>query len=375
MIGKSLDCPCATTPTANTPRYPAAPFLRAAGMALLLVFSLGCAGIGPRILPDPGVEPLTPDDPSYEETIQVQYLGTGGNLLWRGRHGLLTAPLYSNPGLLRVGLWHIYPDTALINRLHPRFPEVKVEAILVGHAHYDHLLDVPYIARRHETAATIYGNVSMQRIVAVADPSLLDRVKVLDEELARGGRPGTWVYLADSTIRFMAIESDHGPHLFGIHAMKGEVREGLKAMPRSAWDWREGKTFAYLIDFLGPGGGVDFRIHFQDASSHYPLGAPPDFAPPDSHRLDLAITCVDTWFQVPDYPEAPIRNHRPRHVILGHWENFFRSPLKPPWTRFSSLRLRRSIPSVLDAFAVDADWIVPLPGRVYRYRPVRPIKK
>ncbi len=102
------------------PSRGAAPFLRGAGMALLLVFSLGCAGMGHRIVPDPGVEPLTPDDPSYEETIQVQYLGTGGNLLWRGRHGLLTAPLYSNPGLLRVGLWHIYPDTALINRLHPR---------------------------------------------------------------------------------------------------------------------------------------------------------------------------------------------------------------------------------------------------------------
>ena len=357
------------------PSRRAASFLCAAGVALLLVFGLGCAGIGPRIVPDPGVEVLTPDDPSYEETIQVQYLGTGGNLLWRGRHGLLTAPLYSNPGLLRVGLWRIYPDTALINRLHPRLPEVKVEAILVGHAHYDHLLDVPHVARRHETAATIYGNASMQRIVAVADPSLLDRVKVLDEELARGGRPGAWFYLADSTIRFMAIESDHGPHLFGIHAMKGEVQEGLKAMPRSAWDWREGKTLAYLIDFLGPGGGVDFRIHFQDASSHYPLGAPPDFAPPDSHRVDLLFVSVGAWFEVPDYPGAVLRDHQPRHVILGHWENFLRSPLKPPGGIFYTTRLRALIPCVERELPPDADWIVPLPGRVYRYLPVRPTEK
>lgn len=347
------------------------PYYRSAGLALALLLSLSCAGTVGRIQPEPGLTALTPADTSYEEAIQVQYLGTGGNLLWRGKHGLLTAPLYSNPGLLRVGLWHIYPDTALINRLHPRTPEVKVEAILVGHAHYDHLLDVPYIARRYAPEATIYGNASMKRIVAVADPSLLDRVKVLDKDLARGGRPGTWFYLADSTIRFMAIESDHGPHFLGIHLMKGEVKEGLKAVPRSAWAWKEGKTFAYLIDFLGPDRAINFRIHFQDATSHYPLGAPPAFAPPDSHRLDLAIICVDTWFQVPDYPEALLRNHRPRHVILGHWENFFRSPLKPPWTSFSWLRLRLFIPGVLDALPVDAEWLVPEPGAIYRYWPVR----
>ncbi len=347
-------------------------FRRIVGITLLLLLSLSCAGLGPRIIPDPGVEALAPADTCYEKTIQVQYLGTGGNLIWRDGHGLLTAPLYSNPGLLRVGLWHIYPDTALINRLHPRTPGVQVEAILVGHAHYDHLLDVPYVARRHEPAATIYGNASMKRIVAVADPSLLGRVRVLDEELSRGGRPGTWFYLADSTIRFMGIESDHGPHLFGIHVMRGEVQEGLKAVPKRAWAWKEGKTFAYLIDFLGPGGSVDFRIHFQDATSHYPLGAPPAFAPPDSHRVDLLSVSVGAWFEVPDYPAAVLRDHQPRHVILGHWENFFRSPLKLPRGIFYTTRLRVLIPIVERELPPDADWLVPLPGAVYRFTTTGP---
>jgi len=150
------------------------------------------------------------------------------------------------------------------------------------------------------------------------------------------------------------------------------VREGLKAVPKRAWAWKEGKTFAYLIDFLGPDRSIDFRIHYQDASSRFPLGAPPHFAPPDSHRIDLLYVTVGAWFGTPDYPGAVLRNHQPRHVILGHWENFFRSPLKPPRGIFRMTRLRALIPCVERELLPDADWIVPLPGAVYRYLPVRP---
>lgn len=345
--------------------------LRAVGLVWIVLVSLNCSGVPTRYQPDPGVPVLTPHEPAYEETIQLRYLGAGGYLIRRGKHAILTAPLYTNPGWLRVGLGWIAPDTALIDRLHPATSTGEVGAILVGHAHYDHLLDVPYIARKYHPEAKIYGSRSMARLVVAADPRLEVRVKVLEEEAARGGQPGKWFYLADSTIRFMAIESDHGAHYRGIHLMKGEVEANLQRVPTRAWGWKEGETLAYLIDFLGPQGAIDFRIHYQDAFSHYPLGAPPDFAPPDSHRLDLAITCVDTRFQVPGYPEALLRNHRPRYVIFGHWENFFRSPLKPPWTRSSSLRVRRFIPGVLDALPPDTDWIVPLPGALYRYRPAK----
>ncbi|MFB0515641.1 MAG: MBL fold metallo-hydrolase [Candidatus Neomarinimicrobiota bacterium] len=345
---------------------------RATGIALLLLFSLNCAGMAYRVAPDPGLEPLTPADLPYSEVIQVQYLGTGGYLFQRDGYGLLTGSLYSNPGLLRVGFWHISADTVLINQLHPHRPKVRVEAILIGHAHYDHLLDVPYVAYSFDQEATIYGNASVGRIMAAANSSLWKRTKVLDTELAREGLPGVWFYVADSTIRFMAIESDHGPHALGIHVMRGEVKEGLKAVPKCAWAWREGETFAYLIDFLSPEGSIDFRIHFQDATSHYPLGAPPDFAPQDTHRIDLAIVSVGSWFQVPDYPGAFLRNHQPRHVILGHWENFFRSPLKPPRQILYSTRLWSFIPYIERNLPADADWLLPKPGATYWFTPARP---
>ena len=332
----------------------------------ILLLATGCAATG-SIRPAPGAADSLIAELATRDIIQVQYLGTGGYLFRRGDNAFLTAPLYSNPGLLRVIFGRIAPRTARIDQLHPGANGADVEAILVGHAHYDHLLDVPYIAARFHPQATIYGSASVGRIVVAADPSLADRMQVLGPGLARDGQPGEWIYLGDSTIRFMAIESDHGPHFWGLHFMRGEVRTGLKHAPRRSWGWREGNTLAYLIDFLAADGHVDFRVHYQDATSHFPLGAPPEFVSTDSHRVDLAIVSVGAWFEVPDYPGALLQSMRPRQVILGHWENFFRSSLKPPRPIFFTTRLRAFVDYIDGQLPEDSSWRVPLPLATYLF--------
>ena len=156
-------------------------------LGCLILLSIGCSGVTTRYQPKPGVPVLAPYEPAYEETIQLRYLGAGGYLIRRGKHAILTAPLYTNPGWLRVGLGWIAPDTTLIARLHPPTSPGEVGAILVGHAHYDHLLDVPYIARKYHPEAKIDGNRSMANLVVAAEPRLVDQVRVLEEEVARGG--------------------------------------------------------------------------------------------------------------------------------------------------------------------------------------------
>ncbi len=332
----------------------------------ILLLAAGCAATG-SIRPAPGAPDYLLAESATRDVIQVQYLGTGGYLFRRGDNAFLTAPLYSNPGLLRVAFGRIAPRTARIDQLHPHANGADVQAILVGHAHYDHLLDVPYIAARFHPQATIYGSASVGRIVVAADPSLAGRMRVLGPGLARDGQPGEWIYLGDGTIRFMAIESDHGPHSWGLHLMQGEVRGGLKHAPRRSWGWREGQTLAYLIDFLAADGHVDFRVHYQDATSHFPLGGPPEFVSTDSHRVDLAIVAVGAWFQVPDYPGALLQSMRPRHVILGHWENFFRSALKPPRPIVLTTRLRAFVDYIDGQLPEDSRWLVPLPMATYLF--------
>ena len=72
--------------------------------------------------------------------VKITYLGTGGFLIERGQSAILTAPFFSNNSLSRVGLWNLKVKESTISRYIPNLK--NVQAILVGHAHYDHLLDI-----------------------------------------------------------------------------------------------------------------------------------------------------------------------------------------------------------------------------------------
>ena len=332
---------------------------------LALALSAGCAGNHTSPHPDEGALPYS--HPDYDSTIQVQYLGVAGYMFRRGNYAVLGAPHYTNPNFVRVGLWLIRPDTALIDWLHPRPPELDVSAILVGHAHYDHLLDVPYIARKYHPEARIYGSPTAASLVLASEPSLSGRVMALDDQVARNRRPGTWFYVADSTIRFMALASGHGPHALGIQVMQGRVKPGLTRAPRSAWRWREGETLAYLIDFLGPDRSVDFRIYYQDATTPDSSGFPPLLPPKDQHPIDLAVLCVGSAQALREYPANICTQLQPRNVMLGHWEDLFRSPVKPV-KRFRLNHIDNFIEDV-EAASPDTRWLLPKPGAVYRYLP------
>jgi L-ascorbate metabolism protein UlaG (beta-lactamase superfamily) len=259
-----------------------------------------------------------------------------------------------------VALGHIQSDPGKIDQFLP--PVEDVEAILVGHAHYDHLMDIPYIAQKRAPKAQVFGSQTMKNILSAALPE--GRLVALNSEAATFEKPGEWRYTAGKRIRFMAIRSEHAPHFFGIKLYSGEVFEKLDRLPKRAWGWKEGQTLAYLIDFMGEGGSIDFRIHYQDAASNPPLGFPPPFEPKDQKRVDVAIVCVPGFDQVKNYPEGIIQHIKPRFVILGHWEDFFRPrtedpedlqvvPLTDPSVFIA--RMKKVLPS-------DANWAMPRPG-------------
>ncbi|MEE9465172.1 MAG: MBL fold metallo-hydrolase [Candidatus Neomarinimicrobiota bacterium] len=335
-------------------------------MAAVLLWS-GC--VTPRIQPHADQGALAHDHPDYNTTIQVQYLGNEGFFFRRGDYAVIAAPLYTNPHWLHVGLWSLRPDTVLIDWLHPRPPELQVDAILVGHAHYDHLLDVPYIARKHHPEARVYGSLTAANLTLASEPSLEGRVVALDDEVARGRRPGTWFYVADSTIRFMAVESAHGPQAAKVHIMKGKIESRLKRPPRTAWGWKEGETLAYIVDFMGPDQSIDFRIYFEDTTLPDSTGLPPVLPPADQHPYDLVVMCVAAAQALREYPTNLTTVVQPKHVMLGHWEDFFRSPVKPP-KRLLITHIDRFIDEVLAA-SPDTQWLLPQPGAIYHYQPER----
>ncbi|HEX2188669.1 MAG TPA: MBL fold metallo-hydrolase, partial [Longimicrobiaceae bacterium] len=261
------------------------------------------------------------------DSAEVTYLGVGGWMIRVGSDAVLTAPFFSTPRLSSVGLGRsIRPDTARIDeRMGALLPDREgVRAVLVGHSHYDHLMDVPYVARRYLPGVPVYGNAAMLQLLA-GDP-VRPRLVSLEEDAGTHEAPGRWTYPhPDSTVRFMAIRSGHAPHALGVKVFRRGQREERGELPSNAWEWSEGEVLAYVVDFLEPGTGrVRFRVHFQDAASDAPLGFPPPWTGQDAAPFDLAIVCAGSFREAGDYPGGIVGALRPRQVLVGHWEDFFR---------------------------------------------------
>ncbi len=327
----------------------------------------GCTGSTAHLRPFAGTQVVhcAEDTPDF---LELTYLGAGGFLMrWR-QHAILTGPFYSNPSLFEVGLGlTISPDVERIERLLPDVDDV--EAILVGHSHYDHLMDARHVAEMLAPRAVLYGNQTMSHLLA-GRSALRGRVVAMDAEAGDWERPGRWHYVAGRSIRFMALRSEHAPHVLGIDFLRGDAEVDQAQLPTNAYGWKEGLTLAFLVDFLAEDGAVRLRLHYQDSASNPPAGFPPYREEPHVERVDIAILCVASFEQVDDYPEAVVHRLRPQAVVLGHWESFFQSPELPleavPLTDTESFAAR-----LTSALPDGADWYTPLPGAVLRVCPRR----
>jgi hypothetical protein len=272
--------------------------------------------------------------PPAAGSVEVTFLGVGGVLArWQGA-AVMTAPLYSNPTVLEVAMSEIHPDRQRIDALLPRDVS-DVRAILSGHSHYDHLMDVPYVALHKAKGADIVGNDALTKLLAPIAGDLgartpANRLVSLEHEDPCG--PGHQV--AGTQFRIRAIPSEHSPqagrrllgglaHLPSITLWRGEPEHALQHLPRRAGDWPAGRTLAYVIDLLEPGtGAIAFRIYYQDSPTRRPFGYPPRCVL-DERAVDLAVLTLGGATELPDFPRDIVGEMQPRYVIGVHWEDFF----------------------------------------------------
>jgi L-ascorbate metabolism protein UlaG (beta-lactamase superfamily) len=269
--------------------------------------------------------------------VKVTYLGVAGFVIEARGSVLLTGPFFSHYPVADIApskvqflfdRWkapEIFSQTDIINRWLPKDEARKATMIVVGHGHYDHLMDVPYIAKKYARTATIYGGPSIARMF-YSDSDLRRRTVAIDSAAAGSGdRPGTSYESSDRVFRIRAIRADHAPtvrvgRLGSIRYAHRRVAENMERLPRTAEEWKEGEPLTYVIDVLSESGTMIFRIYYQDTANSAPLGVPPDSMAP----FDLAILAVANARQVrPRAPDALLRALQPRFVIAAHWEDFF----------------------------------------------------
>jgi len=276
--------------------------------------------------------PALPTNPEKTQ-VKVHYLGVGGYLVQRGDDVVLFGPVYSNPSLLEaMGDHQIRTNRALVDRLLPR-DATQAQAIVIGHSHYDHLMDTPYIANAYATNAKVYGSRTTASLIASSVPA----ARLVD--VGPAAAAGRGIDITSTTgrprIRLWPIRSEHSDQfrvkvpLTGVnipfHVWRGEVSEPLSVLPTNSSGWAEGEVFAYVLDFLDDLGQVEFRVYYQDSGTDAPVGFPwGGKEPPDGKRVDVSLICLGGDFEhLHDHPEAIIKATRPRFLLLGHWENFF----------------------------------------------------
>lgn len=299
----------------------------AALVLALAVVSADCATFSIKADQCPAYPATAPSPSPAPGAVKIQYLGSGGYLVRRGDDVVLFGPQYSNPGLPEVVFdQQIRTDRALVDSLLPKDAD-QAKAIVIGHAHYDHLLDTPYIANTHATTAKVYGSATMKNLIS----SVVDPARIID--VAPEAANHTPVKINDH-VRLWPIKSQHSDQTrlefwplgidLPVHMWRGEVSEP-QPLPATASGWAEGEVYAYLLDFLDDAGKVEFRVYYQDSATDKPIGYPwGGGAPPDGKSIDVTLICVGGDFEnIKDHPGGIIRATKPRFLVLGHWENFF----------------------------------------------------
>jgi hypothetical protein len=304
------------------------------------------------------------------DSLVVQYLGCGGLLLRRGTGpALLLDPYFSNarPFIGMVGK-KIKPDTVSIRRAMQQVDVSNVAALLITHAHYDHLADVPYLYRRYLSAQSprVYGSQTTRNTLHYFKDIFTDTAKLVNVEphAAYLDRAGTWYYGAGGSFRFMPLVSEHAAHVKRFKTLRVRLYDGRYAnVPttlRKVGDWREGQTLAYLVDFLNADSSIAYRVHLMTSAAGYGLGKIPE-AVLQQKPVDVQALCMASHNVVYDYPTLHIAQAKPQYILAVHWEDFFRPYFarKPKVVRGSSLQLFQQ--KLQQAGYAPAQWVLPAP--------------
>jgi L-ascorbate metabolism protein UlaG (beta-lactamase superfamily) len=236
--------------------------------------------------------------------VQVRWLGVAGFTLSAGGTTLAHDPYLSRPGSLRSLLQDYVPDDGVLGRMvgaESPAPELAHASLyLVGHSHYDHLGDVPWLALR-----------SRGRVAGSATTAAIARGYGLPEESALIVSPGA--VFEEGAFEVRVVKSRHAKVFFGRVPLEGVVTEPPEA-PIHAFSFKLGDARGYLVTERATG----LRIMVLSSANRdvAALEALGETASP----VDLLLAAVGG--RDPDYARDLVRTLRPRLVVPHHFDDF-----------------------------------------------------
>jgi L-ascorbate metabolism protein UlaG (beta-lactamase superfamily) len=252
--------------------------------------------------------------PGGPDGVRVVWLGTAGFAIESGGFVILVDPYVTRASLASL-LAPLRSDVGAIVRYTPR-----ADAIVVGHTHFDHALDVPAIARR--TGARVFGSRSAAMLCRASGlPE--DRVDVVE---ATSGSAPVEREVGPFHLRF--IPSAHSRFFFGRVPAAGEIAD-CDQVPGRAGDYKCGAVFGVEIRVAG-------RTLYHMGSAELVEANIP------ATNIDVLLMCVAGWTSSRDLPERAAHRIAPGAVLLSHWDNFLR-PIDRPARPLPAMQLPRLV--------------------------------
>jgi L-ascorbate metabolism protein UlaG (beta-lactamase superfamily) len=229
--------------------------------------------------------------------VRVRWLGTAGFEIEYGEHLILVDPYLTRASLARCLLAPLRSDLAALRRYAPR-----ADAIIVGHTHFDHALDVPDLALM--TGAKVFGSRSAATLcMARGVPE--GQVHVVERET--GSQP---IEHEVGPFRLRFVPSVHAPLVLGRVPFPGEIAD-CTDVPMRMGAYRCGAVFGVEVRVAG-------RTLFHLGSAEIVDSNV------DVKHVDLLLLCATGWTTSRDLPERVGKRLGPGAVLLSHWDDFLR---------------------------------------------------
>lgn len=247
--------------------------------------------------------------------LTITWLGVSGYRLTYENQTLFIDPYVSRAPLRSLLLRRTaLPDPELIARY--ASAEGEVVGVLVGHTHFDHAVDAPYIARRY--GARAYGSASLAHLMGLHG-LFASTVEVV---------PHRCFELGPFAVRF--IPSRHSKLVFGRKVpMDGPLTcDHLGGLAPGAY--RCGAVYGIRIEVAG------ITIYHQGSADL-------DDAELGHEPVDIFLAGVAGRQVTPRYWERGVRRLDPQTVVPTHYDDFFK-----PLGRAQSLVRRIDLAGLTD---------------------------
>ncbi|MEU7927541.1 MBL fold metallo-hydrolase [Micromonospora sp. NPDC049107] len=278
-------------------------FLRDAAATTALV---SAGGLAASTTPAQAAPPAAAPTPTTRAkgAVSFRWWGTAGWRIDIADRTILVDPFLSriDTGLFAGAFKTDTPLTVRTDVIDQRVE--KATTVLVTHTHWDHYMDVPYIAGR--TGARVFGTLTAYHLgLAYGVPSAqLSAVK-----------GGEVLDFGDHTVE--VVGSLHSRNASYSVAFPG-VRVSQPARPATIADLPEGDTLGYLLRVAG--GPSVYLTGASDVAERNLTGLTPD----------VAMVAMQSATTTADYlPRLLAGLDYPKVVVPVHWDNF-ETPLRNP---------------------------------------------